>query len=876
MQKGIALILAVLLYLLPTFANSQQRFKVLVLPFDIYAPEDLFYLRTDIPEVLKKHLEEAGAEIAHLSQSLTDIGPVTEGLAEIRKLGQVSGADHVIWGSLTWIGEKFSLDVKMLNIFSDSSPSVFYSEGEGAADLSGTLKKIVKEISIKLFGQEKIANIIIEGNDRIEAEAIKGRIDTKSGDIFLSKNMTRDIKNIYAMGYFEDVRVEAEDRPEGKVVIFRVKEKPTIRVIKIYGNKIFEEEEIRENMGISTGSILNLHRINSNIERIRTIYKEKNYHDVQVAYELRELENNQADLEFHIVEGEKSQIKSITFEGNESFKDKRLKKMMQTSEKDFLSWLTASGTLKKEDLDQDMARIHAFYQNNGFIQARVGEPQVEFRDNWIYVTVKIDEGPQFKVGQVDIEGDLVLSKEELMKKVSINQQTYYNREVVRNDVLALTDLYSDEGYAYADIAPMIDKDMDNLIVDITYTIDKRNQVFFERIIITGNTKTRDKVIRRELQVHEQELYSGKKLKRGVRNLYRLEYFEDIGIDTEKGSSEDSMVLEVDIKEKATGSFSFGGGFSSVENVFILGSVAQRNLFGRGQTLELRALLGGRSSRYSLSFTEPWMFDIPLSFGVDLFNWERDYDDYDKDSKGGGVRFSYPIFRNTRAYLGYIYEDADIEDIDEDAAKSIKELEGRNVESSVTATIEYDTRNRLFNPSEGQKHSISIQYAGLGGDIAFTKYEGQLGFYLPLFWETVGVVHAEGGFIKKASGGKLPDYEKFYLGGINSMRGFDWRDISLTDEDGADIGGDAFVQLNLEYVFPLVKKAGLNGVIFYDTGNVYGDEGHIDLTDLRESAGWGIRWYSPMGPIRLEYGYILDPQGDEEEAGKWEFSMGANF
>jgi outer membrane protein insertion porin family len=862
MHKRLALTLSVLLCFLSALAHSQQRVKVLVLPFEIYASETFSYLKTEIPGVLERYLEEAGAEIAHLSQPMTDIEPVAMELDEIRKLGQVSGADQVIWGSLTWIGEKFSLDAKMINTFSDSPPAVFYQEGEGVADLSETLNKIVKEIRLKLFRQEKIVNIVVEGNNRIEAEAIKARIDTKPGDIFLTKNLTKDIKSIYAMGYFEDVRVESENRPDGKVVIFEVTEKPTIRVIHIFGNKIFEETEILENMGITTGSILNLHKINRNIERIRSIYKEKNFHDVQITYEVTELENNQADLEFHIVEGEKSQIKTIAFEGNESFTDKRLKKLMQTSEKNFLSWLTASGTLKKEDLDQDMARIHAFYQNHGFIQTKVGEPQIEFKDNLIYITIKIDEGPQFKVGRVDIEGDLVLSKDELLKKVSITQETHYNREVVRNDVLALTDLYSDEGYAYADIAPEIDKDMDNLLVDITYTIDKGNQVYFERIIISGNTKTRDKVIRRELEVHEQELYSGKKLKRGVRNLYRLEYFEDIKIETEKGSTDDSMVLEVDVKEKATGSFSFGGGFSSVESVFLLGSIGQRNLFGRGQKLVLSALLGGRSTRFSLSFTEPWLFDIPLSFGVDLFNWERDYDDYDKDSKGGGIRFSYPIFQDTRLYLGYLYEDADIDEIDSDAARSIKELEGRNVESSIKSTIEYDTRNRLFNTTEGQKHAFSIQYAGLG-------------FYFPLFWETVGYVHTEGGFINKASGGKLPDYEKFYLGGINSIRGFDWRDICLTDEDDADIGGQAYVQLNLEYIFPLVKKAGLTGLIFYDTGNVYEDEGSIDLADLRESVGGGIRWYSPMGPIRLEYGHILDREGDED-GGRWEFSMGNNF
>ena len=337
-----------------------------------------------------------------------------------------------------------------------------------------------------------------------------------------------------------------------------------------------------------------------------------------------------------------------------------------------------------------------------------------------------------------------------------------------------------------------------------------------------------------------------------------------------------MVLRVDVKEKPTGAFSFGGGYSSVEQFFVLGSVSQKNLFGRGQILELKASVGGESTRYMLSFTEPWLFDIPLSSGIDLYDWQRDYDEYDKDATGGLIRFSYPIFDYTRLYMSYKYEDATIDDITEDASKSIKELEGDNTESSVSATIRYDSRDQVFNPTEGQNHSLTVQYAGLGGDIGFTKYELELGLYVPLFWDTVGFIHTEGGYIDDVSGKLLPDYEKFYLGGIDSIRGFDWRGIFITDEDGAKTGGYKFVQLNLEYIFPLVKKAGLVGVVFYDTGNVFDKDESIDLGSLRQSAGAGFRWYSPLGPIRLEYGYILDRKDTDEDSGQWEFSMGAAF
>ena len=875
MKRRYITFLLVLALSFPSLAYSLEKTRVLIFPFEIFSVQDRSQLKDEIPSVLGKQLAEAGAEIVQLPDGVSYPEPIGQ-FEGIRELGLASGADQLIWGSLTWIGNKFSLDIKMQETFSEKAPEIFYQEGEGPADLSLKLQKLSEEISLKLFKQQRVADVLVEGNSRIEADAIKRQIVTKPGEIFFAKNLSQDIKRVFGMGFFEDVRVESEDRADGKVIIFKVKEKSTVRLIKVKGNNVFKDDELRENLDIRTGSILNLFRINSNIERIETIYKEKNYHNVKVSYEIEELENNQADLTFIIDEGEKIRIRSIVFEGNDTYSDKKLKGLMKTSEKGFFSWLTSSGDLKKEDLSQDVARLQGFYQNNGFIQARVGEPQVDFMEDLIKVTIKIDEGPQFKVGTVDMKGDLVLSKEQLMEKIQITKETYYNREVVRNDVLALTDIYSDEGYAYADIAPLIEKNDETLTVDIAYNINKGPQVHFEKIIITGNTKTRDKVIRRELKVHEHEIYSGQLLKQGVRNLFRLDYFEDVKVDSQKGSSDDSMILRIDVKEKPTGAFSFGGGYSSVENMFVIGSVSQRNLFGRGQILELKASLGGESTRYTLSFTEPWLFDIPLSSGFDLYDWKRDYDEYDKDARGGVIRFSYPIFDHTRFYTYYKYETAKIDDIDEDASKSIKELAGTNTESAISAAIRYDTRDKIFNPAEGQNHAFTVQYSGLGGDIGFTKYIAELGVYFPLFWETVGFIHTEGGYINDVSGKLLPDYEKFYLGGINSVRGFDWRGIFIPDEDGAKTGGYKYVQLNLEYIFPLVKKAGLVGVVFYDTGNVYDKDESVDLGSLRQSTGAGFRWYSPLGPIRLEYGYILDKKDTDEDSGQWEFSMGAAF
>ncbi len=857
-------------------AYSLETVQVLVLPFDIHVMEGREYLQEKFPEVLRSLLEQEGASVLHpeipAGKSWTDI---TRNAGGIRKFGINQGADHVIWGSLTRVGQKISIDAKMISTVSQAPPSVFFTEGRGIENLSVTVKELVRKFSAKLFRREPVAEIRISGNKRIESDAILKNIRTQPGDAFLAKSLSDDMKAIYKMGYFDDIRIESEESAKGKIIVFHVTEKPTIRNVRFVGNRIYDDQKVRESLTLKTGAVLNVSNIQSNIQRIESLYKEKNYHNVTVSYEIKNLDSNQADVEFIIAEGGKVRIKSINLSGNSAFSADELKKLMKTSEKGFWSWITSSGDLNREDLNQDAARLTAYYHNNGYIEARVGDPEVEYRENWIYITIKISEGSRFKVGNVSMTGDVIFPEKDLLEKLNIGKETWYNREVVRKDVLALTDIYSDEGYAYANIEPLISKKTETLEVDLSYKVEKGNQVYFEKIIISGNTKTRDKVIRRQLDVLEQGLYSGRNLKRGIRNLNRLDYFEDIRVNTVKGSAPDQMILKIDVTEKPTGTFSFGGGYSSTDDLFAMASITQRNLFGLGQILQLKAELGGSSNRFTTSFTEPWLFDIPLSAGFDLYKWERDYDTYDKDSVGGAVRFGYPVFRDTRFYLSYGYDIGEIQDVTEDASRDVKDMEGEFVTSAVTGTLRYDSRDKMFNPTEGGNHSLSLEYAGIGGDVGFTKVIAEAGQYFPLFWGTVGYMHTRGGYVRDISGMKLPDYEKFYLGGINSVRGFDWRDICLYDEDGAQVGGYEFVQFNLEYIVPLIKDAGVMGVIFFDTGNVYDEGETIDISDMRQSAGGGIRWYSPMGPIRIEYGYILDKEEDED-TGRWEFAMGSTF
>ena len=876
----ICLIIIVLVALWLHIADAQKTASVVILPFEIFSDKDLSYMQTEIPSALKKSLEQAGARVLLLDPlSEPEWRKRTANIEELKALGLQTGADYVLWGSLTWIGQQFSLDLKLFEPISERRPRPFTAEGRGIENLPSTVDKLAQELSFIILKRQKILTVEVSGNQRIEAEAIKRVVKTQPGDIYNLKSLSADLKTIYAMGFFDDVQVIAETQPDGKNVTFKIREKPTLRSTRITGNTwAFEDDEIEEVITAKRGSILNVNVIQNDIDRIIELYKEDNFHNVKVDYKIYERKDNQADLEYIIEEGEKFKIEKIEFQGNEAFSDKDLKKQMATAEENIFSWFTTAGDLNEDNLEQDVTRLTSFYKNNGYMQARVGEPQVKFVGNEIEIKIKVDEGPRFKVGKVDLTGDLLIPKEELLASLKITQEEYFNREILRQDVLNLTDLYSNEGYAYADVVPGVNENSEKLIVDIKFDIQKGKQVYFEEIIISGNTKTRDKVIRRALRVYEQELFSSRRLKRSIRNLYRLDFFEDIKVDTSKGSADDKMVLKIDVTEKSTGAFSFGAGYGNVEKLYGVVSIGERNLFGRGQKLELEGTVGSKTQNINLSFTEPYIYDIPLTGTLKFYNWKYNYDTYDKDSFGAGLSLGYPVFDFTRAGVSYIYDWANISNIGSDAPQSIKDIKGENIKSSITTSLRFDSRDNTFVPTEGSRHQVSFEYAGIGGDIGFMKYIGETGWYIPLFWKFVLAPHAKAGYVNKTKHYNLPDYEKFYLGGIGSLRGFERDDLAPKDGENNSIGGDKFVQFNLDLTFPLVPEQGVHGGLFFDTGRVYGDNETIKLDpgDLRQSAGLGLRWMSPMGPVRIEYGFILDKKDSDHGIGNWEFSMASAF
>lgn len=780
---------------------------------------------------------------------------------------------YVAAGSLTLIGKQLSVDIKVYDLLDPSSPAFFYLESKDASSLD--LQEIVYEILAYTGREFSIADISPRGNKRIDSGAILQQIMSRPGDRYHPDNLREDLKNIFKMGYFDDVKIEVKDTDKGKDIIFEVKEKPVIGQIKVTGEKKLKEDAILEAVSIKTNTILNQNNLIGSASSIIALYKAKGYFNVEVETKTTFPNPENVDIEFVINEGPKIYTREINFVGNNSFKEGRLRKVLETKEKGLFSWMTDSGLLKREVLEQDVARLTAFYHNHGYIDAKIGEPEVTQKDKSLFITFNISEGDRYRVGNVDISGDLIAERQTLLDLVKIKNEEYLSRNILQDDLLRLSDFYSEKGYAFADTYPAVNKRGDEKKVDIDIKIEKGELVHINRIIIKGNTRTRDKVIRRELLVKEKGLFDSKALRNSHQRLQRLDYFEEININPEPTLDESSMDVIVKVKEKPTGAFSLGAGYSSVDNLMFMGEISQKNFLGKGQTLAFQANLSSRSTRYNISFTEPHLNDSRLLFGFDLYNWQYEYDDYTKDSTGGAVRFGYPVWKEWQMAFAYGYDHTELKDVKSTASIKIKDSQDIKDTSYVRLGFNRDTLDRPFDPSSGSLNAINLKFAGgpLGGDSAFTKLEGSSSWFFPLFWDTTYHVKGSAGQVFENSSGKLPVYEKFYLGGMSTIRGFNPSQISPKDPATDErIGGDKMWYMNHEWIFPLVKDAGLKGIVFFDMGNAYND---WDFGVVKKSVGTGFRWISPMGPLRLEWGYNLDPATDEDQS-KWDFSIGAAF
>lgn len=720
----------------------------------------------------------------------------------------------------------------------------------------------------------QVRDITVQGNRRIQAAVILGRIQTRIGDTFAPAAVREDVRNVFALGFFEDVQVRVEEFEGGVRLIFVVAERPLLREVAFEGHRDLKTEELRERAGLRAGTVYNPAEIQRAEEAIRQRYEEEGYFGVTIAPRTELTPEGDLRVVFRIQEGRKLYIDRIVIEGNQALTARQIKGVMETQERVF--WLFPFAKVQRRVFEDDQERILALYADQGYIQARIEAQEIlpDVERGRITLRVRVVEGPQFRVGALTVRGHQVLPESELRRLAGLREGDVFNRSRLRAGVRAISERYSELGRARAEVVPSTEVDAEGRRVHVTLTVNEGPEVYVERIHISGNIRSSEKVLRRELRLVEGELFTIQKLVRSRQRLFNLGYFDAVNVSVDPGSAPDRVVVNIQVQERATGIFSIGAGFSSLDGLFGVLDVTQRNLFGRGQEVFLRVRVGARSQLGLLGFTEPYLFDLPLRAGFDVYDREREFDDFTEERIGGDLRAAYPLGEFVTASAVYRLEDVEVRDLSSDASEALRREAGRRLNSVLELALARDTRDSIFEPTRGSRHALGVDVAGLGGDTRFYRIVGESAWFFPLpVSDWVLGVRGLAGVVRGWGGKEVPLFERFFLGGATTLRGQRTRSVGPRDATGNVIGGTEELLFNVELLIPVIPRLRL--VLFFDAGNAYGFGQDFDPTDLRYGAGAGIRFFSPLGPLRLDWGYNLDRKAGEK-AYQIHFTVGATF
>jgi outer membrane protein insertion porin family len=728
-----------------------------------------------------------------------------------------------------------------------------------------------------MYAQELplINSIEIQGLRRIDESAVKSKITQRPGEPISQEKTNEDIKNIYKLGYFDDVRAEIEPFEGGIKLIYMVKEKPTIVKIELQGNEEFDDAKLKEKLTITSGAIADAVLIQDNANKLRAFYEEEGYWLSRIVPVISTINPHEVSLTYQIEEGRKIKIRRIQIDGNKEISQSRIKKVMETKEWGIFSFITSSGYFKKERMDLDIEKVKDLYYNNGFIKVTVGEPGIQLTEDktGMRIMIAVSEGDQYKISSVELSGNKVFTDDVIRKRITILPDRPFSKETLRKNILSISELYSENGYALITVNPDIIPDEGKKSVKVVLNIDEGDKYRIGRIEISGNTKTRDKVIRREVRLDEGDTFNSALIKRSYERINNLNFFETVDLAPKPRPEEKLVDIDVKVKERPTGFFSVGGGYSSVEQFIAMVELTQGNLFGRGQFLKLRAELGGKTTYYDISFKDPWFMNKPISFSTNIYNITKEYIEYDKKATGFGISLGKRFSEYWWTDIAYNFEHAEIFNVDEEASAIIRDQEGTSTTSSITPALIRDSRDNFLDPSRGSRNSVHVTFAGLGGTNKFIKGELDSAWFFPIGPTSV-MLRGRFGYAKGFGGEELPLYERFYVGGIYTVRGLDFGDAGPRDEETDDaIGGTEELIFNAEYIFPLLSEIRLKGVVFFDAGNAYED--FENFGELRYTTGAGLRWISPMGPIRIEWGYNIDKK-EGEKSSRFEFAFGTFF
>lgn len=745
------------------------------------------------------------------------------------------------------------------------------------------------------FAQAKtIMSLTVKGNKRIEQAAILNKIQSKPGKEFSSKRITKDVKALFETGFFYDIVVE--DINGG--LVYTVTEKPAIKEIEFLGNRAFNDDDLNEVLKFDVNELLDVKKINQAVVDIQKKYEEKGYYLAKVNYETKSKGVGFEKLIFKVKENDKVKIRRVLIVGNNNLSEQKIKSVMATKEVGFLGM---GGSFQQEALDRDREIIRFLYMDKGYAQVRVSKPVVSLTPDkrGINITFNLNEGLRYKIGSVEFTGDLLFESDELLKETSVDEEEFFSQSKLLRDISKLQAKYGDEGYAYANVVPAPRVPPGSDTMDIIFKMSKGEKIFLGEINMKGNTKTRDKVIRRELRIFEGELYNETNKRKSIANVRRLGFFDNVDFQA-KPNEDDPNVMDMDIKieERSTGQLNLGAGYGGFTGFSIQGSVQQTNFMGKGINLGVNVNWSEeRQQLFNINVTDPYFRDTDWSLGFDGYQSLQQFIDFQETKVGGGIRAGKRFSDYLTLSLRYKLEKVEIE-LDNDAFLDVYERdtnmdgnadrflvdEAEGLSSSVTATMTYDKRNDRQFPTKGFFTRFSLEQAGIGGDLKYTKGLVDLRYYKPLFGSLVWRNRLQYGFVGGVGGDDPPFNELFRLGGPNTIRGYDFFSIaervdsndafnaSFPSDDAeargtVPFGGKQQILYNLELQWALIKEAGINGVVFFDVGSATDKL----LGQVESSYGFGVRWISPLGPLRFEWGFPINPDkafGEKE----WDFDF----
>ena len=730
--------------------------------------------------------------------------------------------------------------------------------------------------------ENRLREVRVEGAQRVEADTVRSYIGMRPGDTVTPAALDKALKALFATGLFADVNI----RQDGRDVTVRIVENPIINRLAFEGNRRITDETLTDEVKLRPRIVFTRARVQSDLQRVMDLYRRSGRFSATVVPKVIQLPQNRVDLVFEINEGELTEIRKIAFVGNKEFDDGDLREVVQTRESAWYRFLTSDDTYDPDRLTFDRELLRRHYLANGYADFRVVSAVAELTPDSkaFFVTFTVEEGARYKIGKVDFITALRnLDVEKLREGQTIVPGDWYNADEVEAMIGKLTDAVGVFGYAFVDIRPRVRRDRKTRLIDVAFVIQEGPRVFVETVKISGNVRTLDKVIRREILLVEGDAFNTSQLRRSRRRIRNLGFFERVEIENKAGSSPDKTVIDVLLKEKSTGEISFGAGFSSSAGVVGDAGISERNLLGRGQELELRVQLGERQQEIDLSFTEPYFLGKNLSAGVDVFRTTRDLQSessFDRETLGFALRSGYRITEPLSQVWKYTLREDKIADIPTDASLAIKEQEGDLITSSIGQTLRYDKRDSRFDPTDGYFVELQNTLAGFGGDSQYLRNEVKGATYHELYDSWVLNIGAGVGYIV-GIGDNIRIIDRFFLGGDN-LRGFEDAGVGPRDLATLDsVGGNLFYRTTVGVAFPLglPNEFGLRGRVFSDAGSLAENDSNFStLTDtgsIRLSVGTGLLWDSPFGPVNIDLAKAFLKE-DFDQTELFRFSFGARF